>query len=90
MTENILTSRRMMSVGLVLASIMASLVFLGKIFQRHIDLNNIIAATALIILLIEPTEFFDVGFQLSFATAWGLIFDGPIRVISRFIVPPWK
>lgn len=64
---------------------MASLILLGKVFQRKIDLNNIIAATALIILLIKPTEFFDVGFQLSFATAWGLIFLTPI--VTRHFRP---
>lgn len=71
--------------SVVRASIMASLVLLGKLFQRKIDLNNIIASTALIILLIKPTEFFDVGFQLSFATAWGLIFLTPI--ITRHLRP---
>jgi competence protein ComEC len=63
--------------SVVRASVMAALVLLGKYFQRRIDLNNIIAATALIILIFQPTELFDVGFQLSFVTAWGLIFFAP-------------
>ncbi len=71
--------------SVVRASIMASLILLGQAFQRKIDLNNIIATTALIILLIKPTEFFDVGFQLSFATAWGLIFLTPI--VTRHLRP---
>jgi len=60
--------------SVVRAAVMASLVLIGKYMQRRIELNNIIALTALIILLVKPTELFDVGFQLSFATAWGLIF----------------
>jgi len=71
--------------SVVRASIMASLVLLGKLFQRKVDLNNIIATTAVIILLAKPTQFFDVGFQLSFATAWGLIFFTPR--ITRFLRP---
>jgi len=69
--------------SVVRASIMATLVLVGKLFQRKIDLNNIIAATALIILLVRPSEFFDIGFQLSFATAWGLIFFTP-RIVGYF------
>ncbi|MFH2037193.1 MAG: ComEC/Rec2 family competence protein [Candidatus Zixiibacteriota bacterium] len=63
--------------SVVRASVMASLVLLGKMFQRRIDLNNIIAATAAIILLFAPSQLYDVGFQLSFVTAWGLIYFVP-------------
>jgi len=63
--------------SVVRAAIMASLVLMGKYFQRRIEFNNIIAATALIILVYAPTQLYDVGFQLSFATAWGLIFFVP-------------
>ena len=63
--------------SVVRASIMATLVIGARLLGRTYDLNNIIAATALVILLIEPAQLFDVGFQLSFATAWGLIFITP-------------
>jgi len=59
--------------SVVRASLMASLVILARLLRRTYDLNNIIALTALIILLVEPAQLFDVGFQLSFVTAWGLI-----------------
>jgi ComEC/Rec2-related protein len=71
--------------SVIRAAIMASLILIGKYLQRRIDLNNIIALTALIILLVKPTELFDVGFQLSFTTAWGLIFLLP--VVIRFFQP---
>ncbi len=84
--------------SVVRASVMASLVLVGKYLQRRIDLNNIIALTALIILLVEPTELFDVGFQLSFATAWGLILLVPYaaglfrpihdRMYYKFLIIP--
>jgi competence protein ComEC len=72
--------------SVVRASVMASLVLIGKALQRKIDLNNIIATTALIILLVEPTQLFDVGFQLSFVTAWGLVFFVPT---AAALFRPW-
>lgn len=69
--------------SVVRASLMASLVLLATILERRIDLNQIIATAALIILLIDPAQLFDVGFQLSFATAWGLIFITP-RITGLF------
>lgn len=59
--------------SVVRASLMASLVIGARLLRRTHDLNNIIALTALIILAVEPSQLFDVGFQLSFITAWGLI-----------------
>ena len=63
--------------SVVRAAVMAGLVLIGRSFQRRIDYNNIIAAAALIILIMAPVQLFDIGFQLSFATAWGLIFIMP-------------
>ena len=63
--------------SVVRASLMAGLILLARMIQRPVDLNNTIALGALIILLIAPAQFYDVGFQLSFVTAWGLIFVLP-------------
>ena len=63
--------------SVIRASVMAALVLAARFFQRRYDLNSIIAMTALIILLVEPAQLFDVGFQLSFVTAWGLIYILP-------------
>ncbi|UCC43054.1 MAG: ComEC family competence protein [Candidatus Zixiibacteriota bacterium] len=63
--------------SVIRASVMAVLVILARYVQRRHDLNNIIALTAVIILLADPAQFYDVGFQLSFVTAWGLIFIVP-------------
>lgn len=59
------------------ASIMATLVIFARLLGRRYHLNHLIGVTALIILLVAPTQLFDVGFQLSFVTAWGLIFILP-------------
>jgi len=63
--------------SVIRASVMAALVIGAMLLGRTFDLNNIIAATALIILVVEPSQLFDVGFQLSFVTAWGLVFIIP-------------
>ncbi len=63
--------------SVIRASLMATLVILARLVGRRYDLNNIIGLTALLILLVQPGQLFDVGFQLSFATAWGLIFIVP-------------
>ncbi len=69
--------------SVIRASIMAALVLGARQLRRSYDLNNIVAATALIVLLAEPTQLYDVGFQLSFVTAWGLIFVVP-PLAARF------
>jgi len=72
--------------SVIRASLMAVLVIGAIFFQRRFDLNNIIALTAFIILSVDPAQLFDVGFQLSFVTAWGLIFITP--VLSQ-LFKPW-
>ena len=64
--------------SVVRAAVMASLIIMAGIMERRYDLNHIIATAALAILLFDPAQLFDVGFQLSFVTAWGLILTGPI------------
>jgi len=68
------------------ASVMAALVIAAGVLERRYDLNNVIAATALIILLFDPAQLYDVGFQLSFVTAWGLIFFTPrvMELLRRY------
>ena len=65
------------------ASVMAALIIGARLLGRTYDLNNVIASAALLILLVDPGQLFDVGFQLSFVTAWGLIFFVP-RLAALF------
>ena len=69
--------------SVIRASIMAALVITAALVQRRYDLNNLIAVAAMAILLYDPAQLFNVGFQLSFVTAWGLIFIVP-RLHDRF------
>ncbi|MEW6049934.1 MAG: ComEC/Rec2 family competence protein [Candidatus Zixiibacteriota bacterium] len=65
--------------SVIRASVMAGLVIIAGLLNRRYDLNNLIALTALIVLLVDPAQMFDVGFQLSFVTAWGLVF-----IVAKF------
>jgi len=49
------------------ASIMAWLLTYGKLYQKLRYSVNILSVAAIILLLIQPSELFDVGFQLSFS-----------------------
>lgn len=47
--------------------LMAAIVIIGWSLSRPTDMLNNIAAAALAVLLLDPLQLFDVGFQLSFA-----------------------
>ena len=49
------------------ASIMAWLLTYGKLFQKQRHSVNLLAVAALILLIIRPSELFEIGFQLSFS-----------------------
>ncbi|MCP4568549.1 MAG: ComEC/Rec2 family competence protein [FCB group bacterium] len=69
--------------SVVRASIMAAFILLARAVFRRAELNNIVAATAAILILSDPGYLFDVGFQLSFAVAWALILFLP-HINQRF------
>jgi competence protein ComEC len=56
------------------ASLMIGLVIIGRVLYRKANLLNIIAVAALLILLYDPLMLYDVGFQLSFAAAFSLVY----------------
>ncbi|MCC6722246.1 MAG: ComEC/Rec2 family competence protein [Bacteroidia bacterium] len=63
-----------MSPSVIRAGVMISLIIIAKILSKNINIYNIIFASALIILLINPMWLFNVGFQLSFAAVVGIVF----------------
>ncbi|MDX9857363.1 MAG: ComEC/Rec2 family competence protein [candidate division Zixibacteria bacterium] len=69
--------------SVIRASLMAALLIIARTVRRNANLNQVIALAASCILLVDPAQFFDIGFQLSFATAWGLVFIVP-RLIDLF------
>lgn len=59
------------------AAIMAIAGLAAVILERDRDLINSLSLAAIIILILNPWEFFDVGFQLSFGATLGLILITP-------------
>ncbi|NIA28809.1 MAG: DNA internalization-related competence protein ComEC/Rec2 [Actinobacteria bacterium] len=57
----------------VRATIMASILLVGNLLQRPNDALNSIAAAGLILLVLNPLDLFQPGFQLSFAAVIGII-----------------
>lgn len=72
------------------ASTMVVLFLIGSIIDRDIDRFNLLAVAALILLLINPMQLWDVGFQLSFAAVTSILFFTPKwKNFVRDILPDW-
>lgn len=63
--------------AIVRAAIMGSLVFGGQIIGRKTEGIRLLIAAIMIMVLVNPSIVFDVGFQLSVLATFGLIVLGP-------------
>lgn len=70
------------------ASLMAWLLTYGKLFHKVRNSINITAVAAVIILMIEPRQLFDVGFQLSFAAVFIILLVMP--EVQRLVPGRWR
>ena len=62
------------------ASIMFSAIAFGQLWKRQGNTLNMLALAGLILLLLDPQNLFDAGFQLSFAAVMSIaLFYRPIR-----------
>jgi competence protein ComEC len=61
----------------VRASIMGGILLLGTLLERKTDVINTLALAALVILIINPMELFQSGFQLSFAAVASIVYIYP-------------
>ena len=68
------------------ASLVGTLLAYGKLFHKVRDSKNLTAVAALIILLINPSDLFSIGFQLSFGAVYIILLTAP--VIQRRL-PAW-
>jgi len=84
-----------MSPSVMRASVMFSIFVIGENLNRKSNIYNSLTASAFILLLINPNNLFDIGFQLSYAAVFGIIFLQPklenlILVKSRFLKFFWS
>ena len=59
------------------ASLMAVIYLISRIIERDRDLFNLLAFAALVLLLINPAQLWDIGFQLSFAAVASIVYLAP-------------
>ena len=59
------------------AALMAILFLLATVIDRDADIYNLLALAALILLLLNPTQLWDIGFQLSFVAVTAIIYFVP-------------
>ncbi len=59
------------------ASLMAILFLFARIINRDADIFNLLAVAALLLLLLNPTQVWDVGFQLSFVAVAAIVYLVP-------------
>lgn len=76
------------SPSVVRAVIMTALLMGQVLFQRNAHTLNTLGVAAFLILIIDPENLFDVGFQLSFAAVGGIVSLHP--VITRNCPPSWR
>jgi competence protein ComEC len=64
--------------SVVRAAVMSSIFLMSFVIEREQDTLNTLAAAALAILIFDPGQLFDVGFQLSFVCVMALVKGAPV------------
>ena len=59
------------------AALMASLFLFATVIDRDADIYNLLAFAALILLLLNPAQLWDIGFQLSFVAVTAIVYFVP-------------
>lgn len=67
------------------ASLVGGFLVYGRLFHKIRDSKNLTAVAAVIILLINPADIFDIGFQLSFTAVYIILLTSP--TITRYLPP---
>ena len=67
-----------LSPSVLRAATMFSFVIVAKTVKKHANIYNTLAASALLLLLINPYLIFEVGFQLSYLAVLGIVYVYPL------------
>ncbi|MBB4078957.1 competence protein ComEC [Lewinella aquimaris] len=70
------------------AALMVTVVIIGKSMNRNNNIFNLLAIAALVMLVVEPKQLFQVGFQLSFAAVAGIALF--TRGLQKLVYLPGK
>lgn len=66
-----------LSPSVLRATLMFSIVIIGENLRKPSNIYNTLAASAFLLLIINPNLLFDVGFQLSYCAVFGIVFFQP-------------
>ncbi len=69
-----------LSPSVIRATIMAAIILMAKVIERKADVFNAVAGAAVVLLLWNTNNLFDVGFQLSFAAVLSIVYFYPILI----------
>ncbi len=81
-----------MGPAVIRSGIMAMLVLMAVQLGRERDWPSALALAALVILLFDPSALYEIGFQLSFAATWGILYLMPLLgelLVGRWGWPRW-
>lgn len=78
-----------MSASVTRASLMCTVLALGKHWQRQAGVYNTLSGAALLLLWYQPSWLFDTGFQLSFAAVTGIVYLQPLLLKSVYVPHRW-
>jgi len=76
------------SASVVRATIMCIVFLTGRLLGRPVDAYNSLGTAAFIILVANPKDVFDIGFQLSFIAVWSMVYFVP--KLTRFVKKDWN
>ena len=84
-----------LSPSVMRASLMFTIFIAGENLQRKSNIYNSLAASAFILLLVNPNNLYDIGFQLSYIAVFGIVYLQPkleklIFVKSKFLKFFWS
>ena len=76
----------------VRATIMATVLILGEWLERDADIYNSLGVAAVIILLWQPLQLFQLGFQLSFAAMLGIayLYEPLVALLKKRFRLEWR
>lgn len=79
------------SSSIVRATIMGCVLVIGTAMERRTDIYNSICVAGVIVLLLDPLQLYDVGFQLSFAAVLSIVSIYPkLERLVEMIPPKWE
>lgn len=77
-----------MSASVIRAAAMFTFIVIGTGMSRHPNIYNSLAASAFVLLFINPSLVYDVGFQLSYAAVFSIVYFHP-SIYGLFYFKYW-